>query len=281
MADQPRLPAAQSWDFGRDLRGYAWPAPNPRANLLLTHGFAEYAERYVERYYGLIPRLNALGFDVYAFDLRGHGRSSGARGVADIGRTVEDHRAARRALAVNGKPIFLFGHSLGGLVTAASVAGEPNNVAGVVLSAPALLIEAPPHLRLIANLFATLAPGLRLTPAGDASAISRIEAEVEAYRIDPMIGGLSIPAKVGASAIAASETAWRRYPQWTAPVLVLHGEKDTLTDPNGSRRFMEAVGAKHKRLELYPDGRHELLNDLDREAAWGVISSWLSALLSR
>lgn len=280
MSDKPRWPVAQSWEFGRDLRGYAWPAPEPRANLLLTHGFAEYAERYVEHYYGLIPRLNALGFDVYAFDLRGHGRSSGPRGVADIKRTVEDHRAARRALAVNGKPIFLFGHSLGGLVTAASVAGEPNNVVGVVLSAPALLIEAPAHLRVIANVFATLAPGLRLTPAGEASAISRIEAEVEAYKSDPMISGLSIPAKVGATAIAVAETAWTQYPQWTAPVLVLHGEKDTLTDPRGSKRFIETVGAKHKRLELYPDGRHELLNDLDRDAAWGVMSGWLSERLS-
>jgi alpha-beta hydrolase superfamily lysophospholipase len=281
MADKPRLQVAQPWDFGRGLRGYAWPAPDPHANLLLTHGFAEYAERYVERHYGLIPRLNALGFDVYAFDIRGHGRSAGARGVADIGRTVEDHRAARRALAPNGKPIFLFGHSLGGLITAASVAGEPANVAGVVLSAPALLIEAPAHLRLIAGVFATLAPGLRLTPAGEASAISRIDAEVETYKNDPMISGLSIPAKVGATAIAAAEKAWTQYGRWTAPVLVVHGEKDALTDPNGSKRFIEAVGAEDKKLELYPEGRHELLNDLDRDAAWNVISSWLSERMAR
>ena len=280
MSDKPRPPVAQSWDFGRDLRGYAWPAPDPRANLLLTHGFAEYAERYVEHYYGLIPRLNALGFDVYAFDVRGHGRSSGPRGVADIGRTVEDHRAARRALAPNGKPIFLFGHSLGGLITAASVAGEPANVAGVVLSAPALLIEAPAHLRLIAGVFATLAPGLRLTPAIEGSAISRIESEVEAYNQDPMISRLSIPAKSGATAIAAAEKAWTQYGRWTAPVLVVHGEKDTLTDVNGSKRFIEVVGAKDKKLELYPEGRHELLNDVDRDAAWNVISAWLTARMN-
>jgi len=271
----------QSWDFGRGLRGYAWPAPAPRANLLLTHGFAEYAERYVEHYYGLIPKLNAIGFDVYAFDLRGHGRSSGPRGVADIGRAVEDHRAARRALAPNGKPIFLFGHSLGGLITAASVAGESNNVAGVVLSAPALLIEAPAHLRAIAGMFSVIAPGLRLLPETDASAISRIDEEVQAYKTDPMISALSIPAKVGATAIATAEKAWPLYPRWSTPVLLVHGEKDTLTDPNGSRRFYEVVGAKDKKLELYPEGRHELLNDLDRDATWNVISSWLSARITR
>lgn len=266
----------QSWDFGRDLRGYKWPAPEARASLLLTHGFAEYAERYVEHYYGLIPRLNALGFDVYAFDLRGHGRSAGPHGVTDIARSVEDHRAARRALAVNGKPIFLFGHSLGGLITAASVAGEPNNVAGVVLSAPALLLNAPPHLRLIAGVLSAIAPGLRVAPAGDPSAISRIEAEVEAYKNDPMISSLSIPAKMGATAVAVSEDAWTKYPKWTAPVLVIHGARDTLTDPKGSERFVSIIASRDKRLELYADGRHEILNDLDREAAWGVVSDWLS-----
>src|SRR5262245_24737188 len=134
MADTVTAPAAQSWDFGRGLRGYKWPAPEPRASLLLTHGFAEYAERYVAHYHGLVPRLNALGFDVYAFDLRGHGRSPGARGVADIKQAVADHHAARRALSNQGKPLFLFGHSLGGLITAASVAEDQGGVTGVVLS---------------------------------------------------------------------------------------------------------------------------------------------------
>ena len=279
MADGARQAQAQSWDFGRGLRGYKWPVSAARANLLLTHGFAEYAERYVEHYYGLIPRLNALGFDVYAFDIRGHGRSPGARGVADMKRTVEDHRAARRALT--DKPLFLFGHSLGGLIAAASVAEDSTGVAGAILSAPALLIEAPPHLRAIANVFAVLAPGLRLLPASDASAISRIDAEVHAYKTDPMISALSIPAKVGATAIATAEKAWSRYPQWATPVLVVHGEKDTLTDPNGSKRFFSTIAAADKKLELYPEGRHELLNDLDREAAWSVMSSWLSERAAR
>ena len=266
---------AASWDFGRGLSGYVWRASTAKANILLTHGFAEYAERYVAHYSQIVPRLNALGFDVYGFDLRGHGRASGARGVTDIKRAIEDHRAARAALAADAKPLFLFGHSLGGLITAASVAADGDKIAGVVLSAPLLLITAPPHLRAIANLFAVISPGLRLLPASDASAISRIEAEVNAYKNDPMISALSVPARLGATAIAASETAWKQYPNWTTPVLVLHGEQDTLTDPNGSKRFCEEVGAKDKKLELYPEGRHELLNDLDRDAAWAVISTWL------
>jgi acylglycerol lipase len=264
---------AEAWDFGRGLSGYVWRAADARAHVLLTHGFAEYAERYVARYHELVPKLNALGFDVYGWDMRGHGRSAGARGVADLRDAVADHRAARRVLAATGKPLFLFGHSLGGLVTAASVAADESGVAGVVLSAPALLISAPAHLRAAAGVVAAFAPGARLAPPLDTSGLSRIAEEIAAYQSDPMVSDPRVPAKTGATAIAVSEAAWARYPNWRTPVLVLHGEKDTATDPEGSKRFAGMVGAA--KLVLYPEGRHELLNDLDREAVMNEIASWL------
>jgi acylglycerol lipase len=266
---------AEAWDFGRGLSGYAWRTPDARANLLLTHGFAEYAERYVAHYHALVPKLNALSFDVYGWDMRGHGRSAGARGVADLREAVADHRAARRVLVAQGKPLFLFGHSLGGLVTAASVAEDGSDVAGVVLSAPALQISAPAHLRAIAGFVSVFAPSVRLVPPLDAEGLSRIPEEVAAYRNDPMVSDTRVPAKTGATAIDVAECAWARYPDWTTPVLVLHGEQDRATDPEGSKRFFATIGAADKRLELYPEGRHELLNDLERDAAMNVILAWL------
>jgi alpha-beta hydrolase superfamily lysophospholipase len=178
-------------------------------------------------------------------------------------------------LAAPGKPLFLFGHSLGGLVTAASVAEDQTGVAGAILSSPALLINAPAHLRAIAGLVAAFAPSARLAPPIDVTGLSRIAEEVAAYTSDPMVSDPRVPAKTGATAIAVSGAAWTRYPDWTAPVLVLHGLKDTATDPEGSKRFAAIIAAADKRLELYPEGRHELLNDLDRDAAMDVILAWL------
>jgi alpha-beta hydrolase superfamily lysophospholipase len=272
---------AEAWDFGRGLSGYAWRTPNARANVLLTHGFAEYAERYVARYHGLVPKLNALGLDVYGWDMRGHGCSPGARGVADLHGAVADLNAARRTLVAQDKPLFLFGHSLGGLVTAASVAEDASGVAGVVLSAPALLITAPAHLRAIAGLVAMFAPGARLAPPLEAESLSRIPEEVAAYKSDPMVSDPRVPAKTGATAIAIAEQGWGRYPKWTTPVLVLHGEQDRATDPEGSKRFAAMVKAPDKQLVLYPEGRHELLNDLERDAAMEVILSWLGERAAR
>ena len=267
----------EAWDFGRGLSGYAWRTPGARANVLLTHGFAEYAERYVAHYHQLVPKLNALGIDVYGWDMRGHGRSAGARGVADLNSAVADHRAARHALT--GKPLFLFGHSLGGLVTAASVAKDANGVAGVVLSAPALLITAPAHLRAVAGMVSVFAPSARLVPPLDVDGLSRIPEEVEAYRNDPMVSDTRVPAKTGATAIDVAERAWARYSAWRTPVLVLHGEKDTATNVEGSKRFAAMIPAEDKQLVLYPEGRHELLNDLDRDAAMETVTGWLRARL--
>ena len=265
----------EAWEFRRGLSGYVWRSEAPRASLLLTHGFAEYAERYVAHYHALVPKLNALGFDVYGWDMRGHGRSAGARGVADLREAVADHRAARRVLVAQGKPFFLFGHSLGGLVTAASVAEDGAGAAGVVLSAPALLISAPAHLRAIAGAMSVFAPSARLVPALDIDGLSRIPEEVEAYRNDPMVSDPRVPARTGATAITVAERAWTQYPDWTAPVLVLHGEMDRATDPEGSKRFAAMIPAADKKLVLYPDGRHELLNDIGRDEVLSVILKWL------
>jgi acylglycerol lipase len=263
-----------AWDIA-GLRGRCWRPDRPRAAVLLQHGYAEYADRYVERYNRLIPRLVERGFAVYAFDAPGHGRSPGPRGLADVDAIVEAHRAARRSLA--GRPLFLFGHSLGGLVTAASVARDPAGVTGVVLSAPALLIHANPVLRALAPLIARAAPTLGVQSPLDPSGISRDEAEVRRYATDPMLYRGPVPALLGASALAVSERTHLCYRDWRTSVLVLHGTDDLFTDPEGSRRFVDAIAAPDKRLVTVEGGRHELLNDWDRDAALAAILDWLDA----
>lgn len=268
---------AEPWHFGAPVAGYRWrPAGEARATLLLAHGYAEYAERYVGHHHGLVPALVARGFAVHAFDYTGHGASGGRRGAADVGETVAQHRRARQALT-GDRPLFLFGHSLGGLVTAASVAQDGAGVAGVVLSAPLLLVEASPLLTLVGRVLARIAPGAGVRPPLDPAGISRIDAEVEAYRIDPRGYHGKLPALLGATALKVAAAGWPLYPGWTTPVLALHGTADTFTDPRGSERFIDTVAATDRRLVRFADGRHELLNDLERDRALGLILDWLDA----
>ena len=79
------------WAAGAPVEGRTWKATNPRAAVLLAHGFGEYLGRYVTHHQQLIPALTALGFDVYAYDQRGHGQSMGRRAVVNIEALVRDH----------------------------------------------------------------------------------------------------------------------------------------------------------------------------------------------
>lgn len=263
------------WRFGAPVAGYAWRVEGAHANLLLMHGYGEYATRYVAQYNQLIPALNAAGISVFAFDAQGHGASPGPRGATDMQQAVHHHRMAREALALESLPILLFGHSLGGLITAASVAEDGKGVAGVVLSAPALKIELSPVLKAIAGFIAMIAPAARLTPPLEAEAISRDAAVVDAYRNNPDVITKPPAARLGATAVKVLEGAWPKFASWQAPVLLVHGDADRLTPIEGSQKFFETVPVADKTLDVFEGGYHELLNDTERDRALAVILSWV------
>lgn len=267
---------AERWDAPMGLAGYRWRAAEPRARLLLQHGYAEHAGRYVEHYNRLVPALTARGVEVFAFDLAGHGGSAGARGVTDIGRMADALGEAR--VAAHGElPLFLLGHSLGGLVTALSVARAPDGLAGVVLSAPYLPFEASAGTRLFARVLATIAPEAGVASLGPPSGISRLDDEVRAYVDDPLVFRRKIPARLGATALAAAAEIARRLSAWRTPTLVIHGTADTYTDPRGSERLVAGIASADKELVLVEDGRHELLNDLPRDAMLAKVIGWVEA----
>jgi acylglycerol lipase len=264
------------WDIGTGVAGYHWPAPTPRAALLLQHGLSEYAERYVNEYHALIPSLQALGVSVYAIDLPGHGRSPGRRVDTDTPHGVWHHRAARTALAGVELPLFLFGHSLGGLVSATSVLESPRGVRGVILSSAALTIDVPAWQRWLLPRVASVCPRCpvgRLDPGG----ISRDPARVQAMLDDPMKYHGRVRARMAASILATGAANGPRYASWTIPVLALHGTADRYTSCEGSRRFIERVAATDKTLWLVDGGYHELLNDRGAPAALAQVLGWIAA----
>ena len=268
------------WDTGTGVAGYVWHAPEPRAVLLLQHGYGEYARRFVGQYSRLIPRLLNLGVSVYAFDMRGSGHSPGRRGLTDVARAVEDHLAARRILHEQALPVFLFGHSLGGLVTATSVLREQGGVSGVVLSSAALLFEASRGLLAFARAAAFLAPTVRAPhKAAGIDLLYRGAERDELLAGDPLFYRGRVPMLVAATGGNIARDNWNRYPGWKVPVLLLHGTADTWTDPRGSERLFESVASSDKTLHLVEGGYHELLNDAERDETLRVVLTWLGRRL--
>ncbi|HEY4802627.1 MAG TPA: lysophospholipase [Paraburkholderia sp.] len=271
---------------GVELPLYVWRASTPpRAALALVHGLAEHAGRYA----ALAARLNAAGIDVYAIDLRGHGRAPGRRTwVARFDEYLDDagallaHASAQCAAAgANARtPLFLMGHSMGGAIAALyAIERLPQSrvpLAGLLLSSAALAPgrDVPAWMigasRIISAIWPRF-PAMKI----DAALLARDPAVVEANRADPLVHHGAIPARTGAQLLEAMKRIEAGRAQLRVPVLIWHGTEDKLTEPEGSRAFGANVGSPDRTLTLHEGSYHETLNDLDRERVIGAMIDWI------
>jgi acylglycerol lipase len=268
---------------GNCLQGYRWdPAAVPaRAAVVLVHGIHDHPGRYD----GLARALNEQGIAVLAQDHRGHGASGGARqrvdSVAQLAGDVElALTEARKRHA--GVPVFLFGHSMGGLVAAHVAARDTahSRLAGVVLSSAALALPASASgaaVALVATL-STLAPGLPLE-AVDPAQIVREPAAREALAKDPAIERGKVPARTISTILSGIAELQPLVPALKSPLLILHGGADRVTDPAGSRMVAERAGSAEKKLLVYDAALHSLLHEPEGGAAQREILAFLNARL--
>jgi len=255
------------------------PAPN-RGAVVIQHGFGEYAERYLTLQHGLIGHLAGAGFEVWALDLWGHGRSPGRRGVCHVGHAVTDHRDVLALASVNGLPVAALGHSLGGLVTAASVAEYDGDLAAVVLLSPALPAAMPRLGRRLLGIAAGLAPGVaipeRRRPLEELSHRPEI---IRATASDRQMYDGQIGFLLAATALDAMEGLRAHLGAWSPPCLIVHGTADTYTDPAGSAELAARIGDQAE-LRQVADGFHELLSDTDGDLVLDVVLAFLATRMS-
>jgi len=261
---------------GLTLYEQVWlPEGEPLAAVVVVHGINEHSGRYAR----LAEDLNRRGYAVYALDLRGHGRSDGDRAMV---RTFDEYLddvellVARVAARQPGKPVFLFGHSMGGAIVALLSITRSPNVCGLVLSAPAILIAGGvfPVLRRLASLASRIWPTLRITRMG-CRFISHDQAAVEAFRNDPLVFHGRFPVCTGAEILRAAKRIQTGARQITLPLLILHGTGDLVTDPQGSRLLVARAGSSDKTLRLYTGLYHEVLSEPEREQVVADLLAWL------
>lgn len=265
---------------GTDLPLYRWPAVGTRrATVALVHGLAEHAGRYA----ALAARLNAVGIELVAIDLRGHGQAPGPRAwVSRFDDYLLDAEALIDAASQHGGPLFLMGHSMGGAVAALyaveRLPASRHDVAGLILSSPALAPgrDVPRWMIAASRVMSRVWPRFPAMKI-DAALLSRDPAVVEANRCDPLVHHGAIPARTGAEILAAMERIERGRVGLRLPVLVYHGTRDKLTEPEGSRDFGSHVGSPDKTLTLYEGSYHETMNDLDRDRVIRALIDWIAA----
>ena len=175
-----------------------------------------------------------------------------------------------------GKPLFLFGHSMGGAIVALLAITRPPQVRGLVLSAPAVLIAGGvfPVLRRLASLVSAVWPTLRLVRMG-CRFISRDPAVVEDFRNDPLVFHGRFPVRTGAEILRAAKRIQFGADRLALPLLVLHGTSDIVTDPKGSRLLVARARSADKTLRLYTGLYHEVLSEPEREQVVADLLAWL------
>jgi len=266
---------------GIDLHTRQWaPETLPKGAVALVHGYADHGARYA----WVASHLTRAGFVVAALDLRGHGASPGERAfIASFDQLVDD--AAGYAEAVRGQfvgiPLYVMGHSMGGLVVALYAATRKPAVNGIILSSPLLKVsdDVSPFLQRISGVVGALLPHLAVLPL-DTGAISRDPEAVRHYVEDPLVYHGRIMARTGAEMTRAANRIQSCMEDVTLPWLALHGTGDRLCDVNGSRQLHARSRSNDKTLKLFDGGYHELFNDLERDAFIAEILSWLDKHLA-
>ncbi len=260
---------------GTELFVRRWTPDRPtRAVVALIHGLHEHSGRYAY----LASALMARGIAVRAIDLRGHGQSGGPRGQVE---SFDDYLSDVRpwldeVVAGSGAPVFLMGHSMGGLVAAATVVGRgTDGLAGVVLSSPALQVSSPPLLRRLAPLVARWFPDAPATKL-DLRHLSHDPTVARAYREDPLTIKRGVRARLGLEILTTSERV-RQHPEaFDVPMYLFHGTDDRLTDPEGTR-WLASHATGDVTLRIWDGLYHETMNETERDDVIGELADWLDA----
>lgn len=264
-----KLPSGQYWQ--------SWTVEQPVGVVVLIHGLHEHSGRYRH----VAARLNAAGYAVYALDHPGHGRSPGSRGniggmdaaVAGVGSLVRS--AADRH---SGVPVFVYGHSMGGLISLQYLTGAPlERICGAVISAPAL--DAGPVStveRTFAPLLSKLLPDLGVRTI-DADTISRDPEVVRDFRSDPLNHNGKMRARTAVEIMRTAEAMPQRLPSLTMPLLVLHGSADRLMPPAASELVRDRAGSADLTFRIHQGLHHESHNEPEKEQVLDEIVDWLDA----
>ncbi|VVE43826.1 alpha/beta hydrolase [Pandoraea nosoerga] len=266
---------------GLSLHMHTWrpdgAADRPlRAVVAIVHGMGEHGGRYAP----LAAHFAALDIATVTYDLRGHGRSGGARVFV---RHFDEYLADTEIFLTHVRatfgpvPLFVLGHSMGGAIAALyTITRAPAHVRGLMLSSPALGPGEPVAPWMVAagrwvSRWLPKMPVFKIDPAK----ISRDASVVRTARADPLNAYRGTPARTAAELLDAMARIHANAGALHLPLYIFHGTADRLTAPWASEQFHGNAGSQDKTLRLYPGHFHETLNDLDREQVIDDLTQWL------
>jgi acylglycerol lipase len=255
------------------------PEGKTRATVVIVPGFNAHSGYYE----WVAEQFVADGLAVYAVDLRGRGKSDGERFYVD---KFEDYvRDVESVMAIAtsreaGLPVFMLGHSAGGVVSCLYTLDHQAELAGLICESFAHELPAPDFALAVFKGLSHVAPHAHVLHLPN-ERFSRDPKVVEAMNNDPLVAHETQPTQTMAAMVRADERLKKEFPLITLPLLILHGTLDKNTKPSGSQHFYERAGSTDKALKLYEGGFHDLLNDIDKEVVMLDVKTWINAHLAR
>jgi len=258
---------------GIEIYTQTWlPERAPVGRVVIVHGMGEHSGRYTH----VAKVLTEAGFRVDSFDCRGHGKSGGARGhspgyqqLLDDIQLILDQDAAT--------PAFLYGHSMGGNLVLNFGLRQPS-LRGIVSTGAWLRLTDQPGgaTVLFARLMSALKPDLAINNGLDADNLTHDKIVNQAYRDDPLVHPM-ISVNHFKGIYQAGLEALDRAAEFKTPLLLIHGEKDPICDPEGSKEFFAACSSEDKTLNIWPNLFHEVHNEMEQTEVLPFIRDWLLA----
>jgi alpha-beta hydrolase superfamily lysophospholipase len=262
----------------------SWSGKNPRATLVVTHGISEHSESYAKTAEVLVP----MGWDIIAWDLRGHGRSGGKRGyVAHFSEYTQDLKNLLSHLKQNRRlqsPFALLGHSMGGLVTLDYLA-QPAEASilpkALLLSSPLLgvAITVPPLKDMAARILAKVAPTITLFNEIRYQDLTRDPEFLKSYPIDSLRHEKISPT-LYLGMFDTIEKIKSMGDRITLPCLVQAAGQEKIVSLPAIKDFFPKLASKTKKLIVYENSYHEIFNDLDRAQVFNDLNAFLVSIFS-
>jgi acylglycerol lipase len=255
------------------------PETQARGVVVICHGVNSHSGYYT----WTAEQLAANGLAVYALDLHGRGKSDGERFylekmadyVGDVDAVVMLAKSRNAGL-----PVFLLGHSAGGVTSCVYTLEHQAKLAGLICESFAFQVAAPDFALAVVKGLSHIAPHAHVLRLKNEE-FSRDPDVVTAMNEDPLIENEVQPTRTVAELVRADERLKREFPLITLPVFILHGTADAVTNPKGSQLFYDTTGSTDKTLKLYDGHVHDLLNDIDKEKVMMDITEWIGARLPR
>lgn len=257
---------------------HKWSAKEARGTIVLVHGTGEHHGRY----HHVAAYLNQAGWNVYAEDLPGWGRSEGRRGhiesFEDYLSSVREWTSDALADAKGEKPVYVMGHSLGGLIATRYVQTDKRSgeLAGLILSSPCLKLKmaVPAWKAQLAQVLDRVWPTLVIPNGITPDMVSRDEAVQAAYKSDPL-NYPKVSVRWFSELNQAMENAWADRSRLNLPVMILQAGADTVVDADAVEQFADGLPGEPK-FQRFAGLRHEILNEPEKEEVLHNIVTWLN-----